>query len=246
MALALLLGSWLAFAPPQQRVAPLPLHARGGARAPPLRANAQQPYRSDAKFDYFRIPRSLTVTLTKPLGAVLEDAAPAGVKVEDLQEGGSAAETGLLKKGDMLRSVMGTDVSEASFDEVMALLIDAPAEVELGVRRVVISRKPREAPTPLTLTVDGTPVEVVKGVVMRSAIQEAGLTIHKGMKAKMSSCGGVGQCASCWVEVLDGEENLSAPTASELKRGQKKPAGYRMACQSTVNGPVSVDVKSLD
>jgi len=241
LAIAALSLGWAAWAP----TAPAVRCAAVERSRPPL-AQAPQPYRSDEQWDYFRIPRSLTVTLPKPLGAVLEEAAPAGVKVEDLQEGGSAAETGLLKKGDRLTSVMGADVSSATFDEVMALLIDAPAEVELGVKRVVISRKPRVKAAPCVLTVDGTPIEVAKGVVMRSAIQAAGLEIHKGVKAKMQSCGGVGQCSSCWVQVLDGADNLSDPTTTELKKGQKKGPGYRMACQSLVNGAVSVDVKSLD
>ena len=87
---------------------------------------------------------------------------------------------------------------------------------------------------------------VEKGVVMRTAIQANGLEIHKGMKAKMSSCGGVGQCASCWVQVLDGADNLSARTQNEQKRGASRPDTWRMACQACVEGPVSVDVKSLE
>ena len=114
------------------------LRASGSAAAP-------APYRSDANFDYFRSARTLGVTLPKPLGAVLEEVAPAGVRVEELQEGGSAMETGLLKKGDKFLSVLGEDVSSSSFDEVMALLMASPDDkpVEITVRRVVITRKPR-------------------------------------------------------------------------------------------------------
>jgi len=234
--------SWMAHSPPHQR---LPASHTAAARTLTPRAQAQ-PYRSDAKFDYFRLSRDLDVSLTKPLGAVLEEALPAGVKVEELQEGGSAEETGLLKKGDRLNSVNAQDVSTATFDEVINLLIAAPEEVSLSVTRTVISRRPRAQAAAITLTVDRKTIEVDKGVIMRTAIQHNKMEIHKGMKAKMSSCGGVGQCSSCWVQVLEGGDNLSDPTETELKRGQKKPAGYRMACQSSVNGPVSVEVKSLD
>ena len=138
---ALVLG-WLACGPaPRQRT------------VAPLMMAAPQPFRSDEKFDYFKVLRRLDVKLTKPMGAVLEEGKAGGVVVDDLQDGGSAAETGLLKKGDRLSTVMGTDVMGATFDEVMDLLVNAPEEVELGVRRVVISRKPR-APPP-SLEVDG-------------------------------------------------------------------------------------------
>ena len=90
------------------------------------------------------------------------------------------------------------------------------------------------------------PIEVKQGMVMRTAIQENGLEIHKGMKAKMSSCGGAGQCASCWVEVTDGMENLSPPTDAEERMRKKRPESWRMACQALCNGPVSVVVKSLE
>ena len=204
------------------------------------------PFRSDANFDYFKVVSEKTVTLTKPLGAMLEEAAPAGVKVQDLAEGGSAAETGLLKKGDVLLSVMGADVSSASFDEVMDLLVNAPEEVELAVKRTLMTRKPRVKQPDPVLTVDGEPFKVEHGVVMRTAIQTEGKEIHKGMKAKMSSCGGAGQCASCWVEVVDGMDNLSPPNANEQGRRGKRPESWRMACQALVNGEVEVVVKSLD
>ena len=89
---------------------------------------AETPFRSDDEYDYFRKSKMYTVTLEKPLGAVLEECAPAGVRVEALQEGGSAASTGLLKKGDRLRTIQGTDVSKASFDDVShPLLLKLPS-----------------------------------------------------------------------------------------------------------------------
>ena len=83
----------------------------------------ERPFRSDEEFDYFRRPKQVTVTLSKPLGIVLEPCAPSGVRVEDLQDDGSAAATGLLKKGDRLRSIQGEDVSKSDFDSVRAPVI---------------------------------------------------------------------------------------------------------------------------
>ena len=76
------------------------------------------PFRSDAEFDYFRRSKELTIELTKPLGAVLEALPDGGVQVIDIVEGGSASETGLLKKRDKLTDISGADVAAATFDEV--------------------------------------------------------------------------------------------------------------------------------
>merc|ERR1719387_1785806 len=59
---------------------------------------ACQPFRSDDEYDYFRRQKEYSITLTKPLGAVLQEGAQGGVRVEELAEGGSAQATGLLKK----------------------------------------------------------------------------------------------------------------------------------------------------
>ena len=198
------------------------------------------PFKSDADFDYFRVSREVSVTLPKPLGAVLEECAPSGVRVEELQDGGSAAETGLLRKGDRLLSVQSNDVRTASFDEVMQLLVEAAEDVELVVVRTNIVRKPRVVPT---LAIDGVGMgPVPKGAILRTAIIDAGVEVHRGLKAKMSQCGGNGQCSTCWVKIVDGMESLSPRTAVESKRGGKKPEDYRMACQAFVNGPVSVEM----
>ncbi|MBH8574576.1 (2Fe-2S)-binding protein [Nostocaceae cyanobacterium CENA369] len=60
---------------------------------------------------------------------------------------------------------------------------------------------------------------------------------------KMTNCGGYGQCGTCIVEIVEGIENLSPPTDVENRKLKKKPANYRLACQTLVNGPVSVVTK---
>mmetsp|Transcript_32930 Transcript_32930/g.86515 ORF Transcript_32930/g.86515 Transcript_32930/m.86515 type:complete len:142 (-) Transcript_32930:235-660(-) len=126
--------------------------------------------------------------------------------------------------------------------QVMEKLAVAPDEVELSVLRFVIMRKPREVQKAPTLTIDGKAGEVQKGVIMRTAIQKTGAEIHKGLKAKLNQCGGVGQCSTCWVNVVDGMENLSERTDVEVKKGAKRPDTYRMSCQSLVNGDVTVQI----
>ncbi|MDY6784980.1 MAG: 2Fe-2S iron-sulfur cluster-binding protein [Cyanobacteriota bacterium] len=60
---------------------------------------------------------------------------------------------------------------------------------------------------------------------------------------KMKNCGGYGQCATCIVEIVEGMENLSERTDFEKRKLKKKPESYRLACQTLVNGPVSVKTK---
>lgn len=62
-------------------------------------------------------------------------------------------------------------------------------------------------------------------------------------KGKLMNCGGYGQCGTCIVEVVEGMENLSPRTEVEQRKLKKKPESYRLACQTLVNGPVSVKTK---
>ncbi len=52
------------------------------------------------------------------------------------------------------------------------------------------------------------------------------------------ACGGKGQCTTCRVLVLEGEEQLTAPTIYEraIKNVKKFPDNVRLACQSFVKG----------
>ncbi|MBE9126323.1 MULTISPECIES: 2Fe-2S iron-sulfur cluster-binding protein [unclassified Coleofasciculus] len=62
-------------------------------------------------------------------------------------------------------------------------------------------------------------------------------------KGKLMNCGGYGQCGTCIVEVVEGIENLSPRTDAEKRKLKKKPDTYRLACQTLVNGPISVKTK---
>ncbi len=63
------------------------------------------------------------------------------------------------------------------------------------------------------------------------------------LKGKLTNCGGYGQCGTCVVEIVEGMENLSPRTAFEQRKLKRKPDNYRLACQTTVNGSVSVNTK---
>ncbi|MBF1991239.1 2Fe-2S iron-sulfur cluster-binding protein [Fischerella thermalis] len=80
------------------------------------------------------------------------------------------------------------------------------------------------------------------GANLRQKALENGIDIYK-LWGKMMNCGGYGQCGTCIVEIIEGQENLSPPTQAENRFLKKKPANYRLACQTVVNGQVSVVTK---
>ncbi len=63
------------------------------------------------------------------------------------------------------------------------------------------------------------------------------------LRGKMTNCAGYGQCGTCIVEIVSGMENLSERTDFEKRKLKKKPDTFRLACQTIVNGPVSVKTK---
>lgn len=80
------------------------------------------------------------------------------------------------------------------------------------------------------------------GANLRIKAMENGIDIYT-FKGKMMNCGGYGQCGTCIVNITEGIDNLSPKTEVEDRKLKKKPTTYRLACQSLVNGPVSVVTK---
>ena len=80
------------------------------------------------------------------------------------------------------------------------------------------------------------------GANLRFKALENGIDIYTFM-GKMMNCGGYGQCGTCIVEIVEGMENLSERTEVENRKLKKKPDTYRLACQTLVYGPVSVNTK---
>jgi len=85
-------------------------------------------------------------------------------------------------------------------------------------------------------------VIAAQGANLRFKALENGIDIYTLM-GKMMNCGGYGQCGTCVVEVVEGMENLSPKTDVEKRKLKKKPDSYRLACQTLVNGSVSVKTK---
>ena len=80
------------------------------------------------------------------------------------------------------------------------------------------------------------------GANLRYKAMENGIDIYT-LVGKMMNCGGYGQCGTCVVDIVEGEENLSPRTAVEDRKLKKRPKSCRLACQTIVNGPITVQTK---
>jgi hypothetical protein len=80
------------------------------------------------------------------------------------------------------------------------------------------------------------------GANLRLKAVENGIDIYTFL-SKITNCGGSGQCTTCVVQISEGLENLSPRTDLEQRKFKNKPDNYRLACQTLVNGPVSVITK---
>ncbi|MGF1566907.1 MAG: 2Fe-2S iron-sulfur cluster-binding protein [Nodosilinea sp.] len=85
-------------------------------------------------------------------------------------------------------------------------------------------------------------VIVADGANLRFKALENRIDIYT-LSGKLMNCGGYGQCGTCVVDVVEGQENLSPRTAAEERKLKKWPATCRLACQVKVQGPVSVVTK---
>jgi ferredoxin, 2Fe-2S len=68
--------------------------------------------------------------------------------------------------------------------------------------------------------------------------------IHEAGVDWMHACGGKGRCTTCKMIILKGSENLSIPSAAEIKYREMGAldAGERLACQSSLAGEIVVRV----
>lgn len=94
----------------------------------------------------------------------------------------------------------------------------------------------------ITFVNENQEVIAADGANLREKAVQNNIELYTFM-GKMMNCGGYGQCGTCIVEIVEGMENLSPRTDVENRKLKKKPETYRLACQTLVNGPVSVKTK---
>ena len=92
-----------------------------------------------------------------------------------------------------------------------------------------------------TVSFEGVDIECEEGATLRDVLREADLSVYNG-RAGLINCHGLGSCGTCAVEI-DGE--VSEPTGIERLRLSVPPhdpdSGLRLACQTTVEGDVTVE-----
>jgi ferredoxin len=85
-------------------------------------------------------------------------------------------------------------------------------------------------------------ITVAAGANLRFKALENKIDLYT-FSGKLMNCGGYGQCGTCVVDIVEGQENLSPRTAAEDRKLKKWPETCRLACQTKVNGPISVLTK---
>jgi ferredoxin len=75
---------------------------------------------------------------------------------------------------------------------------------------------------------------VADGTTLLEAARAAGLPIAR-------ACSGMGLCARCGLQVIEGLASLSveSPAEQEAKRRNRIPDEWRFACQALVRGPLT-------
>jgi uncharacterized 2Fe-2S/4Fe-4S cluster protein (DUF4445 family) len=80
----------------------------------------------------------------------------------------------------------------------------------------------------------GKRVHVERGTLIREAAAEAGLPLD-------SPCGGQGTCGKCKVRVLADPDSIGASESMALS-AEERDQGFRLACQSRVIAPTTIEV----
>ncbi|KAJ4768720.1 2Fe-2S ferredoxin-like superfamily protein [Rhynchospora pubera] len=85
---------------------------------------------------------------------------------------------------------------------------------------------------------DGTyPVDKAMAIsgekLLRNIMQDNKIELYAAY-GKVMNCGGVGNCGTCIVEIVDGKELLNERTNAENRYFKKKPESWRLACQTIV------------
>lgn len=104
------------------------------------------------------------------------------------------------------------------------------------------SAKPLSFLASINFIKEGKEVTAAAGANLRQKAIENGIDIYT-LKGKLMNCGGIGQCATCVVNIAEGADQLSPRTDFENRRLKKRPDSCRLACQTMVNGSVTVETK---
>ncbi|KAG2305965.1 hypothetical protein Bca4012_084805 [Brassica carinata] len=90
---------------------------------------------------------------------------------------------------------------------------------------------------------DGTPDvhwrRACGGQKLRDIMLDSNIELYGPYSKPLSNCAGVGTCATCMVEIVNGKELLDPRTDIEKEKLKRKPKNWRLACQTNVGNPDS-------
>lgn len=78
-----------------------------------------------------------------------------------------------------------------------------------------------------------------EGEVLRDAIRAHGVPLYTFIN-NIRNCNGGGQCGTCFVEVLEGMDNLSPRTIAEQRLLKRRAENCRLSCQALIYGNISI------
>lgn len=193
------------------------------------------------KFDTAKYQR---VSLKKPLGLSLEEVqenTARGVMITDVNDGGSAKAAGLTSlRGKFLCSVNNVDVRYKTFDDIIDVISNAPADKPVDLA-CVSPDDVFKGPAELSVTTrEGKEVVVktVKGLMLRDVLLGSGIDVYTNT-AKMTNCAGALQCGTCVVDV-QGDEDWEPRADIEAKRLKKYAGSCRLSCNTVIEGDCRV------
>jgi len=205
----------------------------------------------------FQLSAMLSLELEKPLGIILEEVeenSASGVKIEELSDAGSAYASEYRDQlvGLKVAQVMGADVSNMVFDDVMDCIINAPSPVSItfhvnddggegdaavegfAIGTVVQIKVLQEG-------VDDRTIDVKVGDNLRKTLLANNVEVYRGLKKKLGNCGGGGQCTFCAVDFEDSEGWQERSDYENGKIGKFPTA--RLACMNNIQGPATIRVQ---
>ena len=92
----------------------------------------------------------------------------------------------------------------------------------------------REIEIPVTFQPSGQTVHVLEGTGLLEAAADAGIALDQ-------PCGGLGKCGKCLLLVSGDVGEPNSAEADVLSADQLRN-GFRLACQSSVSGPATVEI----
>lgn len=116
------------------------------------------------------------------------------------------------------------------------------SEFKLSLENELLLKGEKNEMANITFVKDNKEIIAADGANLREKALQNGIDLYT-LKGKLMNCGGYGQCGTCIVEIISGLENLSPKTDFEQRKLKRKPDNYRLACQTLVNGPISVKTK---